>query len=519
MNVPEWGEYRNKARRDLFYLATEVLGYALVPEVHKPVCSFFLQPDPDRGLYDQDGTRSRLLLDPRGHFKTTIDIAHCIQLILNFPDIRILIVSGVLELAQRMLNEIKYHFTANDRLRNLFPEIAVKSSNAGLKSEFTSPTRLNGRLREPTVSVSTIDSVKAGSHFDWIKFDDVVNEVNSQNKDQIQACIDGFMHFSPILEPGGFKDVIGTRYDYSDLYGWIIDNNNDNEWAVMQRAACSLPMMKNSKILFPRDARGQERFSYKILNDIRQRDPYLFNCQYLNDPTPTDDTHFPMQLIKDAFKPSIQILPLFYNTDLMGRKTYRAGSVFCTWDLAFSEEKQADFTCGVAGLYDRLGRLFIVDLVLGRFSPYDLVKEVVGMALRWRPFLNRIAIEKNSGAPLLELGLTPEFNRLNFYPYVEWVPTNPKRTKQERILGLNPLLKQNRLFFSSDLPHKDDLIKQFTRFPNFSHDDIPDAIEDLTAYHTIEEPIVNQKSTEEELFLSTQSTKESYFDRLGGLIG
>ena len=210
----------------------------------------------------------------------------------------------------------------------------------------------------------------------------------------------------------------------------------------------------------------------------------------------------------------MKILPLFYNTDLMGGRSPRRGSVVQYWDLAFSEDKQADYTCGVTGLYDRTGRLFIVDILLGRFNPHDLLRQVVAMALRWRPFLRLIAIEKSGGAPLLELGLTPEFYRLNFFPHIEWVPISPKKTKYERIFGCHPLLKERRLSFSSDLPHKEDLIKQFIRFPYFNHDDIPDAVAGLLPFASMEEaPLAAiQPITEEPI-------ESSYFDRLGGLIG
>jgi len=114
-------EERLRARTNLFYLSTNVLGYDLVPDVHEQVCDFFVHKDPSKGVYEQDTVRARLLLDPRGHFKTTIDICDTIQWLLCFPDIRILMMSGTLDLAKEILTIVRNHFMYNTRLRELFP--------------------------------------------------------------------------------------------------------------------------------------------------------------------------------------------------------------------------------------------------------------------------------------------------------------------------------------------------------------------------------------------------------------
>lgn len=217
-------ELRRRGRTDLFWLSTKVLGYDFVERVHGPVCDLFVHKDPKKPFAQQDTIKQRLLLDPRGHFKTTVDVCDTVQWILNFPDVRILIMTGTLELAERMLYEVQHHFTSNPQMRLLYPEFcAPPGQKIGNTSEMTTPARKLQHLREPTVTISTIDSVKAGSHYDIIKCDDLVHENNIGTKEQIEKTIQAFHYTTPLLEPYGYRDVIGTRYDYSDLYGSILD--------------------------------------------------------------------------------------------------------------------------------------------------------------------------------------------------------------------------------------------------------------------------------------------------------
>jgi hypothetical protein len=75
--------------------------------VHKPICGFFVQKNPEKSLATQDVIKQRLYLDPRNHFKTTLDIIDAVQWILCFPSVRILIGSGTRDNAEKMLGAIK----------------------------------------------------------------------------------------------------------------------------------------------------------------------------------------------------------------------------------------------------------------------------------------------------------------------------------------------------------------------------------------------------------------------------
>src|SRR5882672_2599015 len=73
---------------------------------HETVCNdFFVLKDPTKkdfktfasGYIDK---KKRLLLIPRGCFKSTMDMADCIQWICNYSEVTILILTGILALAK-----------------------------------------------------------------------------------------------------------------------------------------------------------------------------------------------------------------------------------------------------------------------------------------------------------------------------------------------------------------------------------------------------------------------------------
>ncbi len=458
-------QIREKAKRDLFFLATVVLGYDFVREVHQPLFDVYVQKDPTKPLHEQDTIKQRLILDSRGTFKTTSDIVDIIQWILCFPDIRILIMSGTRELASRMLKECQSHFLQNDVFRGLFPEYCPHKDEGFASEEFTVPNRTKKHLREPTVSISTIESVKAGMHYDVIKCDDLVNETNVTTRQQIEKTIEAFHYTTPILDPGGYRDVIGTRYDFSDLYGTIIDSRSP-EWKIFIRPVWRKRRDGTVDIIFKRRLTRDGRligFNQEILEQIQRENPRLFNCQYLNNPLPTDSAYFTPELIFSHTLPFTQI-----------PKDVRR---FIAWDIAPTANYQSDYTVGAVGAYDELGRLFVIEILRGKFQPSQLVELIIGSNIRWKPI--RLGIEDANGARLLDPALQARARELRTYLPIEWIPSSPKDKKPARIGSLQSLLKQDKLFFSANCSERDALLEEFCKWPAFKHDDIPDAISRL----------------------------------------
>lgn len=264
-NAEKLERVRWKCRTDLFYLAKEVLGYRDVDmDVHYPLLNilqkFEAPPLDQRRTYDivtpqrteylkpwlpmekLPGGRRRLILDPRGFYKTTINVVcHTVQWILNYPDIAILVVHARQETAEEMLSEIRSHFLYNPIMRDLFPEYCLSPKTPGSRGKFTVPNRRRKSRKESTVAVCSLDSSVAGMHFDVIKFTDVVDATNTGTRDQCRKTIQSFGNFRNILvSPQCWMDVEGTCYDYADLYNQMMDNHaklksEDREWQIHVR--------------------------------------------------------------------------------------------------------------------------------------------------------------------------------------------------------------------------------------------------------------------------------------------
>jgi hypothetical protein len=207
---------RDRAKRDGLFLGTFVLGYDFQPDVHGELFNYKL--DPSLPLYDQPIVKDELILWPRGHYKTTARVVQAIQFILNFPDIRIVLMQGTKKLSEGLLAEIKSHFSGDNvtsRLIEFFPE--TKLVKVGTKQAFTVPTRQRKHLKEPTCAIASGKSVKASQHYDLGIFDDLVNEQNFRNQTTVAQVTQDFHHCQSLIDPGGFRRVSGTRYTFGDL--------------------------------------------------------------------------------------------------------------------------------------------------------------------------------------------------------------------------------------------------------------------------------------------------------------
>src|SRR6266436_6560685 len=118
--VPLSCEVRRRSRSDLFWLSRYFLWGTnpagidkpleenrITSEEHRFICDFFVKKDFAKTVADQDFFKNRLLLFPRGGMKSTIDVCDVAQWILNFPDIRVLFLTGADDLATGFVDELK----------------------------------------------------------------------------------------------------------------------------------------------------------------------------------------------------------------------------------------------------------------------------------------------------------------------------------------------------------------------------------------------------------------------------
>lgn len=511
-------------RTDLLFLCTRILGYKdITKEVHGPLLNVLQQfPLPpvelrkkvdivEPGLMEYtpwqdrdklEGKRRMLMLDPRSGLKTTIDaISHSIQWLLNYPHFALLIVQSNSEKVHEIIKEIKYHFQYNQIFREVYPDycpVGKRVSDWGNRDGFTLPNRVGvcRRLgvvahKEDSVTGSSIDKGSAGRHYEVLKFSDIVEPATVKTKDQIQSTIYQFgMAENLLVKPNDWIDVEGTRYDFSDLYGKIIDNweidtdaGKDPRWKIHVRG-CYLKDTAEPKFTpdelklpFKRDEEGNciswwpDRWTVELLEADR-KDPvkseYLFATQKLNDPVASGDDSKPFP-VNESFpkwitRANFSKVPIAYKT--------------ITVDTADTVNDNSNYTVITVGAWDQHGRCYVVEIDRGKYLPDEIVARIFAANKKHKPL--NINIEETS----FVRGFKPSFMRRSDldHNYLPLIFTKRENTasKQERILNtLQPWYKSGHLRFLEDIAPRHELLQELSRFPKYNQDDILDTLADL----------------------------------------
>jgi len=515
--------FRYLAQTNLFFLCNLLEKYQHITfDAHEEICNkFFVRKDPTFATFRDFASayvelKERLLLVPRGGFKSSIDIADCIQYIINYPEVTILIMTGVYKLAQDFVGELRGHFekavasvdskdkkTYGHRIMDdgtvslfqvLFPEHCVIPTE-GSSLEFQTPA-CKVPDKEPTVMAASIEQSLSGWHFCIVKADDVVTNENSQTITRLQTVERQLSINKAMLHPFGFFDKIGTWYDEADIYGIDIKRAEDlikenlQPDTIIYLKACWEPTEQAKKLgkieeemveadwklWFPKDRSGIQRLSYKFLMAEKRKNVEMFAIKYLNDPRKVHQVKFPHELLMRRTIPASQ-LP-------------HTGMIVQTWDTAYSLQSWADYTVGVTALI-YAGRFYIIDCVRGRFNDIELPRIIATTGYKWKP--KRIAVEESVGVKWMNREIRREMDKLNISIPIEYVPLgvgNKTRAKEMKAKPVLRLLGDERLFFSKSSASLEEMFTELEGFPNKTHDDVVSAlsilVEQFGAYADME---------------------------------
>lgn len=516
---------RFMAQTNLFFLC-KLLGYAdmsaqsyvwkdgTTHNTHEEICNdFFVRKDPTQlsfkafaSQYNTDvDKKERLLLVPRGGFKSTMNMVDCIQWALCFPEVTILVLSGVLRLANTFVGEIKRHFTLEEGggaewqgvydtkktlrprmmddghlniFQALFAEHCIPEDD-GQASVFQTPA-CSSPQKEPTVFSASIEQSLTGFHVCVLKLDDVVTNENSLTVERLKAVNKQVSINQAMLHPYGFYDKIGTWYDTEDTYGQDVKNSKkyaeDGDIFPMKIyiRPCWWPTddaIKAGKIdeeMVETDYHlwfnVPNQLTYAFLRNKKKADPY-FAIKYLNDPTQMHVVKFPRELLL--------------------RKTVNAvevpgtGMIVTTVDTATSTMSWADYTVIITALIYG-GRFYIIDMKRGRYDEYALPGMIAMTAAQWKP--KHICIEDAGGAPKYVVReVYREMDKLKIRVPVELISLGKGSSKNSKNAKAGPVLRflgDDRLKFVNTCPSLDELYDELSKFGTAAstHDDIVDAL-------------------------------------------
>ena len=537
INLEEWDvakhtselvKFRFMAQTNLFFMCHLLETYKQTTvNTHEEICNkFFVQKNPTFSTFEKFANqytdlKDRMLLVPRGGFKSSIDIADCVQWIACFPAVTILILTGVYKLASDFVGELRGHFTlentedineetkkvklrpklffddetgvwSSSMFQVMFPEHTIPPGE-GTQFEYESPA--GGHEKEPTVRAASIEQALAGMHFAVMKLDDVVTNENSQTVDRLvkvnkQISIDRAM-----LHPYGFMDVIGTWYDEKDYYGLKIKQQEtfakdeglldcvkgtvdsgrfeiSVDTKIYLRSALWLTEAAVEAGKTDLDAKAQdyelwfpERLDFKFLSTERKTDPEGFAIKYLNNPRKIHRIKFDRALLIKRTIPHNQLPP--------------QGVVVTTIDTAYSTKSWADYTVILTTLIYG-GRFYVINMVRGRFSEYELPAVIAATGHKWKP--KRIAIEDSVGVKWMGRELRREMDKLQISIPVEYVSLglgNKSKSKQLKAKPVLRLLGDERMYFLNSCEGLNELyneLEAFTGTNDDAHDDIVSAL-------------------------------------------
>jgi len=424
-------------------------------------------------------TEKRMIQAFRGSYKSsigTIGLATWMiareYALLGTCNIRILIGSEVLELAQAFVRSIMQIMEFDDTWRDLFGDHRGdrKVRKTWTDKQFMSRYKTKHTLKEYTVSTIAIDAPRTGHHYDVLLMDDLEAERSSATRDIIDK-VDRFWQLTvPLLNitteshltntPSGIpvikepiRQITCTRWHHDDIYTRILKRNEfapeDEKYRVIIQ-----PVEVDGVPTFP------SIFPEKKIDAIKmEMSTYHFNCQYMLNPSSDEERQFK----KEWFQPIPQSFTLTKNLRF-----------FTSVDMAYTEQfridtgelKKADYTTVFTVAVDSFWNYYIVEWFRSRVDKKDAIIEMMRQAKKFKS--QRTVLQKFDRS-LIDDVIRQHFfdvgERIN-YEYVSY-PTRQK--KNDRIeIGLQPLYKAGKIFHCAGLEWYEE---ELETFPNSVTDD------------------------------------------------
>ena len=446
------------------FIASKAVERATFPKDDLQVARLELASKYNKDEFDNRSLK-RLWLWSRGFFKTSIlDVAHSVQLTIIDPNIRVLIMHNVLTEAAKILAIIKRQYSENEAFRRYFPEFCPRISKAG-KIDFgkfdsvTLPNRSLKNLKEETFEICGVNSVKTGSHYDYIKKDDLVTEHSVTNDDMVRQSVDadGMSTFLFDDYTQGPEDYIGTRYHFADLYAQKL-KKLDPKYISFK------PGIVDGEPTFP------EKFSKKALEELKtQLGSYQFSSQIQLNP----------------IDPSAQV---FKENWIQWYTELPTCNFYLLVDPATTKKKRSDYTAMIVIGVDEFDNWYIVDIIRDKLDVHERIDTAWELAEKWNIVK---CLWESEGFQLTDVSIIVDRRKSDKFKFpIESVKTGGV-SKIDRIRGLQPYYEKGQIYWPSPSgPHSivrfnkfhgrrmnyiDDLTMEYQTFPMAEHEDLLDA--------------------------------------------
>ena len=444
--IPQEISVKDLLRFSPHYFGQKVFGYRM-DNVHTKILDHIITP------------KRSLALIARGHGKSLMVSVFLTWLIVNNPNIRVLLVSQTDRKSQMFLSKIKTIIQTSPTIKKYYGDlVGSKWTDHGI----TLKTRTEIYAEPNILAMGANSSQVVGMHVDLIVLDDVVDYDNARSEIQRTRLSDWFKTaLLPTILSGGRIVAVGTRYSILDLYDTMMR---------MDYNVLILPAIGNDgkalcEFLVPlKDKIGKDgEVLVEGLETIKKNlGSVIFNLQYQNN---TD-------LLKEGAIIKYDDLRFYSKTILEDGYTYvikdekRIKIVTTTIgvDPAISKQEYADYTAMITAGKDKDGNIYILDIVNAHLSFSEQINKVEYLVEKYHPM--ETAIEKVG----YQEALIQELQRKGGLKIRAVTPTRDKVARLMSVTG----------FFESGIVHiRNDMnsfIDQLVLFPDGSNDDMVDAM-------------------------------------------
>jgi len=220
----------------------------------------------------QSGKREMLLMAFRNSGKSTLVGLFCAWLLYRDANLRILVLAADLDLAKKMVRNVKRVIERHPLMAGHVPERLIDWGS----ERFTVARR--GVLRDPSMQAVGIGGNITGSRADIVICDDVEVPKNSDSAHKRAELREKLSEISYVLSPGGAQLYVGTPHSYYSIYadevrpetGEVAPFLNDFSRFV-------LPIVNRHG-----SSNWPERFDEKAIEAIRARTPaHKFQSQMM----------------------------------------------------------------------------------------------------------------------------------------------------------------------------------------------------------------------------------------------
>ena len=454
LTMSQVSSLRQRCKDDLFFLAKGPLEYELMsPKLHGHLASW---------LRATRGEQYRILLLPRGHYKSTIKtITESIQMALpndgnivnaypwNLgPNVKLLLSHENRESASRFLFEIAEAFLSKPLMLALYPELIPSKRKQRInKWELELPRTTYHK--EPTFDTIGAGGAAQGRHYHHIVMDDIIGEAARDSDTVMRTVLTWFDNVNSLLTRVKYDgwDLVGTRWSFKDVYSHamstygidlgksVVRCMDHNEIEPGIAVAYMRGNIERNEPVFP------EEFDLDFFTRMR-KNPRVYAAQYANNPKEGGLTEFRPEWLKFYNLNE----PWIYTFGDQGSKKKNIWTMdrLILVDPSMGEGDKSDESAVLVTATDSEKNIYVLECIKERLRPPELINLMFRLHQKWSPRM--ISIEKVAFSSLFGYWFRDKCDSLGIYPTVhEYIPGS-KRSKQARVRGLAP-------FFSSGQIH------------------------------------------------------------------